>query len=90
MGWSETEATGRATRLQDALSERTYLADLASRPLLLTLMATLHASYGQLPEAAKHYISYIEQKTATSISMVSVGYRRDQIITLIDPFSVKN
>jgi adenylosuccinate synthase len=47
-------------------------------------------SYGQLPEAAKHYISYIEQKTATSISMVSVGYRRDQIITLIDPFSVKN
>jgi adenylosuccinate synthase len=46
-------------------------------------------SYDQLPDAAKRYISYIEQKTATPISMVSVGYRRDQIITLIDPFSVK-
>ena len=45
-------------------------------------------SYDQLPDAAKRYISYIEQKTATPISMVSVGYRRDQIITLIDPFSV--
>ena len=47
-------------------------------------------SYEQLPDAAKRYISYIEQKTATPISMVSVGYRRDQIITLVDPFSVKN
>ncbi len=46
--------------------------------------------YEQLPEAAKRYISYIEQKTETPISMVSVGYRRDQIITLIDPFSVTN
>lgn len=46
--------------------------------------------YEQLPEAAKRYISYIEQKTTIPISMVSVGYRRDQIITLIDPFSVGN
>jgi adenylosuccinate synthase len=46
--------------------------------------------YEQLPEAAKRYISYIEQKTGTPISMVSVGYRRDQIITLIDPFSATN
>jgi len=47
-------------------------------------------SYEQLPDAAKRYISYIEKKTETPISMVSVGYRRDQIITLIDPFSVEN
>ena len=46
-------------------------------------------TYGQLPDAAKRYLSYIEQKTATPIGMVSVGYRRDQIITLIDPFSAK-
>ena len=46
--------------------------------------------YEQLPDAAKRYISYIEQKTKTPVSMVSVGYRRDQIITLIDPFSVNN
>lgn len=44
-------------------------------------------SYDQLPEAAKKYLSYIEQKTGTPIGMVSVGFRRDQIITLIDPFS---
>ena len=45
-------------------------------------------SYEQLPVAAKRYLRYIEQKTGVPIAMVSVGYRRDQIITLIDPFSV--
>ena len=50
MGWSEATAGERAARLQQALQERQYLADLASRPLLLTLMATLHSSWGQLPE----------------------------------------
>jgi predicted NACHT family NTPase len=50
LGWSEAEAERRAGRLQEALGEREYLADLASRPLLLTLMAALHSSHGQLPE----------------------------------------
>ena len=36
--------------MRAALRERPYLGDLASRPLLLTLMATLHSSWGQLPE----------------------------------------
>ncbi len=51
MKWSETTARNKAERLTEALRERDYLADLASRPLLLTLMATLHSSEGgQLPE----------------------------------------
>ncbi|MBN1137953.1 MAG: SUMF1/EgtB/PvdO family nonheme iron enzyme [Anaerolineae bacterium] len=50
MGWDETTARGRGERLLSGLEERPYLADLAVRPLLLTLMATLHTSWGQLPE----------------------------------------
>jgi len=50
MGWDKATASSRAGGLQTALQERPYLADLASRPLLLTLMATLHSSWGQLPE----------------------------------------
>ena len=50
MGWNEAAAGERARKLGAALRERPYLADLAARPLLLTLMATLHSSWGQLPE----------------------------------------
>jgi len=50
LGWDAAAATERGERLTQALHERDYLADLASRPLLLTLMATLHSSWGQLPE----------------------------------------
>jgi energy-coupling factor transporter ATP-binding protein EcfA2 len=50
MGWSPEMAQEKAGRLRLALNERLYLGDLASRPLLLTLMATLHSSWGQLPE----------------------------------------
>jgi formylglycine-generating enzyme required for sulfatase activity len=50
MGWSPQEAKARGERLSNALQERPRLGDLASRPLLLTLMATLHTSWGQLPE----------------------------------------
>ncbi|MCX7682359.1 MAG: SUMF1/EgtB/PvdO family nonheme iron enzyme [Anaerolineae bacterium] len=50
MGWDEATARGRGERLLAALEERPRLADLAPRPLLLTLMATLHTSWGQLPE----------------------------------------
>ncbi len=39
----------KAKELRDAIADQSYLADLASQPLLLTLMATLHAS-GKLPE----------------------------------------
>jgi formylglycine-generating enzyme required for sulfatase activity/energy-coupling factor transporter ATP-binding protein EcfA2 len=50
LGWNADTARAKGERLQAALLERAYLADLASRPLLLTLMATLHSSWGQLPE----------------------------------------
>ena len=50
MGWNADTAAGKGERLRTALQERPYLGDLASRPLLLTLMATLHSSWGQLPE----------------------------------------
>lgn len=43
--------------------------------------------YDQLPQAAKKYIAYIEEKTGVPVSMVSVGTRRDQIITRINPFA---
>ncbi|MBK6434156.1 MAG: SUMF1/EgtB/PvdO family nonheme iron enzyme [Anaerolineae bacterium] len=50
LGWDAATAQQRGERLAAALQERPFLADLASRPLLLTLMATLHSSWGQLPE----------------------------------------
>ena len=50
IGWDEKTATVRASRLIAALDARTDLGDLASRPLLLMLMATLDASRSQLPE----------------------------------------
>ena len=50
MKWDETAANERGQVLNNAIQEKEYLADLASRPLLLTLMATLHTSGGKLPE----------------------------------------
>lgn len=48
--WDEQEALRRSERLVDAVEEQSYLVGLAKRPLLLTLMATLHSSWGHLPD----------------------------------------
>jgi formylglycine-generating enzyme required for sulfatase activity len=50
MGWGSHVWEDRAKKLMRIIQKRTYLFDLATRPLLLTLMTTLHTSWGQLPE----------------------------------------
>ncbi len=50
MDWNETVSQSKGRQLLEALDERSYLLTLAGRPLLLTLMATLHSSWGQLPQ----------------------------------------
>jgi formylglycine-generating enzyme required for sulfatase activity len=46
----EDGAARRSEQLVTAIKERSYLADLASRPLLLTQMAMLHSTRKELPE----------------------------------------
>jgi formylglycine-generating enzyme required for sulfatase activity len=50
MKWDKIAATERGQSLNSAIKEKEYLFDLAARPLLLTLMSTLHTSWGKLPE----------------------------------------
>lgn len=42
--------------------------------------------FDDLPKRAKNYIRYLEDMTGIPVAMVSVGTRRDQIISLCDPF----
>ena len=45
-GFTPAAAEGQAARLREAIASRPHLRDLAERPLLLTLMASLHALRG--------------------------------------------
>ncbi|MCB1809907.1 MAG: NACHT domain-containing protein, partial [Candidatus Competibacteraceae bacterium] len=49
-GWTRATRDEHVASLMHALAQRHDLADLASRPLLLTLMATLHSTWGKLPD----------------------------------------
>ena len=60
IGMSAANADYKAQSLQTA-AQRPELVELASRPLLLTLMATLHTSRGTLPkDRAKLYDDSVE------------------------------
>jgi formylglycine-generating enzyme required for sulfatase activity len=48
--WTDDFIDFRRKDLLNVIFGRDYLGDLATRPVLLTLMATLHASNGELPE----------------------------------------
>mgnify|MGYP001158007861 CR=1 FL=1 len=50
IGWDADTAAGRGNLLKQAIQQRSYLADLASRPLLLTLTAAIDTGGGKLPE----------------------------------------
>lgn len=45
-------------------------------------------NFKDLPASAKKYIEYIEKLSGIPVIMVSVGYRRDQVITITNPFSL--
>lgn len=49
-GMPQDDADAKTIKLSTAIQNEGYLSELASSPLLLTLMATVHSSKGELPE----------------------------------------
>jgi adenylosuccinate synthase len=43
--------------------------------------------YGDLPPAARKYVEFVEKFTGTPITIVSVGYRREETIVRRDPWT---
>ncbi len=67
-----TDAQARKRNLQDALRNSSELSQLGATPLLLTLMAMIHTTEGELPKAR----AVLFHKTATHLLSETPQWRR--------------
>jgi adenylosuccinate synthase len=79
-----------AYRLQDGARTGDFPAHQSdfhhARPVFETLPGWAEPieaarSYGDLPEAARAYVAFIEESVGVPVRLVGVGQRRDQILT---------